>query len=91
MMKIEDKIDQNREDRRVNHAVHPGEKKSYILAQYHVMNNTCIHLMVRGSYIYMYRRDIIYKEPLKKYNNKKTNTYLILTTTILPPSLINIC
>jgi hypothetical protein len=26
MMKIEDKIDQNREDRRVNHAVHPGEK-----------------------------------------------------------------
>jgi hypothetical protein len=26
------------------------------LALYHVMNNTCIYLRVRGSYIYMYRR-----------------------------------
>jgi hypothetical protein len=28
----------------------------------------------------MYRRERIYKEPLKKYNNKKTNTYLISTS-----------
>jgi hypothetical protein len=27
------------------------------------MNNTYIHLRVRGSYIYMYRRKRIYKEP----------------------------
>jgi hypothetical protein len=43
------------------------------------MNNTCIHLMASGSYIYMYKRERIYKEPLEKYNNKKTNTYLIVT------------
>jgi hypothetical protein len=42
-----------------------------------VMNSTCIHLRVRRLYIYMYRRGRIYKEPLKKYNNRKTNTYLI--------------
>jgi hypothetical protein len=28
-----------------------------------VMNNTYIHLRDRGSYIYMYRRERIYKEP----------------------------
>jgi hypothetical protein len=33
------------------------------LALYHVMNSTCIHLRVRGSYIYMYRKGKIYKEP----------------------------
>jgi hypothetical protein len=27
------------------------------------MNSTCIHLRARGSYIYMYRRGRIYKEP----------------------------
>jgi hypothetical protein len=41
------------------------------------MNNTCIHLRVRGSYIYMYMRGRIYKDPLEKYNNRKTNIYLI--------------
>jgi hypothetical protein len=61
-MKIEDKIDQNRGDRRVSHAMHRG-KNPKILALYHVMNSTCIHLRVRDSYIYMYRRGRIYKEP----------------------------
>jgi hypothetical protein len=28
----------------------------------------------------MYRRRRIYKNPLEKYNNKKTNTYLIMLT-----------
>jgi hypothetical protein len=42
------------------------------------MNNTYIYLRVRDSYICMYRRRRIYKEPLKKYNNRKTNTYLIV-------------
>jgi hypothetical protein len=41
------------------------------------MNNTCIYLRARDSYIYMYRRGRIYKEPLDKYNNRKTNAYLI--------------
>jgi hypothetical protein len=36
-----------------------------------VMNSTCIHLRVEGPNIYMYRRGRIYKEPLKKYNNRK--------------------
>jgi hypothetical protein len=45
-MKIEDKIDQNRGDRRVSHAVHRREKT-----------------LDFGSYIYMYRRERIYKEP----------------------------
>jgi hypothetical protein len=43
------------------------------------MNSTYIHLRAKGSYIYMYRREKIYKEPLKNYNNKNTNTYLIVT------------
>jgi hypothetical protein len=30
---------------------------------YYAMNNTCIHLRVEGSDIYMYRRGRIYKEP----------------------------
>jgi hypothetical protein len=51
-MKIKDKIDQTRGDQRVSHAVHSI-----------VLNITCIHLSVRGSYIYMYRRGRIYKEP----------------------------
>jgi hypothetical protein len=38
---------------------------------YHVMNSTCIDLWVKGPNIYMYRRGRIYKEPLKKYNNRK--------------------
>jgi hypothetical protein len=42
-----------------------------------VINSTYIHLRVRGSYIYMYRKGRIYKEPPEKYNNRKTNTYLI--------------
>jgi hypothetical protein len=44
---------------------------------YHVMNITCIHLRVKGLNICMHRKRRIYKEPLKKYNNKKINTYLI--------------
>jgi hypothetical protein len=27
-----------------------------------VMNSTCIHLRAKGSHIYMYRRERIYKE-----------------------------
>jgi hypothetical protein len=42
-----------------------------------VINSTYIYLRVRGSYIYMYRKVRIYKEPPEKYNNRKTNTYLI--------------
>jgi hypothetical protein len=38
---------------------------------YHVMTSTCIHLRVKDLNIYMYRRERIYKEPLKKYNNRK--------------------
>jgi hypothetical protein len=45
---------------------------------YHVMNNTCIHLRAKSPNIYMYRRGRIYKEPLKKNNNRNTNTYLIV-------------
>jgi hypothetical protein len=44
------------------------------------MNSTCIHLRVSDSYIYMYKRGRIYKEPLEKYNNRKTNTYIIVGT-----------
>jgi hypothetical protein len=44
------------------------------------MNITYIHLKAWGLYIYMYRRGRIYKEPLEKYNKRKTNSYLI------PPS-----
>jgi hypothetical protein len=47
---------------------------------YHIMNSTCIHLREKGQNIYMYRMGRIYKEPLKKYNNRKTNTYLITIT-----------
>jgi hypothetical protein len=39
---------------------------------YHVMNNTCIHLRDKSSNIYMYKKERIYKEPLKKYNNRKS-------------------
>jgi hypothetical protein len=88
-MKIEEKIDQNRGDRRVSHAVHRGEK-NLRLARYHVMNSTCIHLRVRGSYIYMYRRGRICKEPLEKYNNRKTNTYLIEQTSQQDQALLEI-
>jgi hypothetical protein len=41
------------------------------------MNSTCIHLRDMSLYIYMYKRKIIFKDPLEKYNNRKTNTYLI--------------
>jgi hypothetical protein len=36
---------------------------------YYVRNNTYIHLRAKSLNIYMYRRERIYKEPLK-YNNK---------------------
>jgi hypothetical protein len=52
------------------------------------MNITCIHLRVKGSYIYMYRRGGIYKEPLEKYNNRKTNTYLIKSTLYQPKTFV---
>jgi hypothetical protein len=41
------------------------------------MNSNYIHLRVNDLYIYIYRRGRIYKDQPKKYNNKKTNTYLI--------------
>jgi hypothetical protein len=42
------------------------------------MNNTYIHLRVRGSYIYTCIKEGEYtKTSLEKYNNRKTNTYLI--------------
>jgi hypothetical protein len=43
------------------------------------MNITCIHLSARGSYIYTCTGGGEYtKNSLKKYNNRKTNTYLII-------------
>jgi hypothetical protein len=43
-----------------------------------VMNITYIHLRVRGSYIYTCTGGREYtKNPMEKYNNRKTNTYLI--------------
>jgi hypothetical protein len=44
---------------------------------YHVINSTYIHLRAKSSHIYMYRRERIYKEPLKKYNNRNANTYYL--------------
>jgi hypothetical protein len=38
---------------------------------YHIMNNICIHLRTKRPNIYIYIRRIIYKKPLKKYNNRK--------------------
>jgi hypothetical protein len=35
----------------------------HIFCVWSITNSTCIHLRVRGSYIYMYRRGTIYKEP----------------------------
>jgi hypothetical protein len=60
-MKIKDKIDQNREDHRVSHTMHRGEPPP--LPTKFWLNSICIHLRVRGSYIYMYRRNEIYKKP----------------------------
>jgi hypothetical protein len=58
MMKIEDKIDQNRGDRRVSHTVHRGEKNLDF------GSDTMLRIaIVFSSYIYMYRRESIYKEP----------------------------
>jgi hypothetical protein len=49
-----------------------GREETLIsVSVYHIMNNTYIHLMARGPNIYMYRRGRIYKESLKKYNNRK--------------------
>jgi hypothetical protein len=63
-MKIEDKIDQTRGDWRVSHTVHRREKKTLILALYHVMNNTCIH--ESGAHIYICTRGEEYtKNPIK--------------------------
>jgi hypothetical protein len=43
------------------------------------MNSTCIHLSASGSYIYICTGGGEYtKNPLEKYNNRKTNTYLIV-------------
>jgi hypothetical protein len=57
-----------------------GEEKitltQKIISVYHVMNSTCIR---RPEYIHIYEGKI-YKEPLKKYNNKKTNINLTLLT-----------
>jgi hypothetical protein len=38
-----------------------------------VMNNTCIHLRAKGPNIYMYRRGEYIKNPLEKYNNRKSS------------------
>jgi uncharacterized protein involved in tolerance to divalent cations len=59
-----------------------------LLVQY-VMNSTCIHLRTGGSNIYVYKGEIykdsnIYmymkvkyiKNPMKKYNNRKSNIHL---------------
>jgi hypothetical protein len=40
------------------------EGVEYIM--WNVMNNTCIHLRVNDSHIYMYRRERIYKELSEK-------------------------
>jgi hypothetical protein len=62
-MKIKDKIDLNRGDCRVSHAVHHGEKTPRFWLDTNVMNSICIYLRANDSYIYMYRREKIYKEP----------------------------
>jgi hypothetical protein len=42
------------------------------------MNTTCIYIRVKDSYIYIYKRGGEYiKNFLKKYSNRKVNTYLI--------------
>jgi hypothetical protein len=48
----------------------PKPKKTDFV--YHVMNNTCIHLRAKGPNIYMYRRGEYTKNPLEKYNNRKS-------------------
>jgi DNA-binding transcriptional regulator YdaS (Cro superfamily) len=63
-MKIDWKSIQDKGDRRLATLVH-RETPPYILALYHVMNNTCIYLRFKGPNIYMYRRGRIYREPLK--------------------------
>jgi hypothetical protein len=65
--------------------VQDEERKPMIMARRKNRNSkiwlcTCIHMRVRGSNIYIYRRGRIYKEPLDKDNNrKKDNTYLIVS------------
>jgi hypothetical protein len=39
---------------------------------YHVMNSTCIYLRAKGLNIYMYRRGEYTKNPIEKYNNRKS-------------------
>jgi hypothetical protein len=59
----------------VQHLEHRlGEKRkpnSNFDSVYYVLNSTCIYMRAEGLNIYIYRRERIYKEPLKKYNNKK--------------------
>jgi hypothetical protein len=43
----------------------------FFCSGYHVMNNTCIYMKGEIQNIYMYRRERIYKELAKKYNNRK--------------------
>jgi hypothetical protein len=58
-----------------------GREKTLISGSvYHVINSTYIHLRVKGSHIYMYRRGEYTKNPLEKYNNRKANTYLIVVS-----------
>jgi hypothetical protein len=42
---------------------HAGMSKNVREQVASVMNSTCIHLRAKSSYIYMYRRGRIYKDP----------------------------
>jgi hypothetical protein len=61
-----------------------GEEKitltQKIISVYHVMNSTYIHLRTEDPNIYMYMKEKYTKNPLKKYNNRKTNINLTLLT-----------
>jgi hypothetical protein len=77
MMKIEDNIDQNRGDCRVSHAVHRGEKipRFWLDA---MLGIAPVFIWGSGAHIYKCTGGGEYtKNPLEKYNNRKTNTYLI--------------
>jgi hypothetical protein len=57
---------------------------------YHVINSIYIYLKIKDLNIYMYRIREYTKNYLNKYNNKKTNTYLILYTNHQTPvNIIN--
>jgi hypothetical protein len=72
-----------RDEEHARSARNRGKERTLTLkidSVYHVRNSICIHMRVKGPNIYVHIQEgRIYKEPLKKYNNKKANTYLLIT------------